>query len=165
MKSWPMPPQQKKCRRKNASPPGRPLRQANSSENNLPIILPAFANVKGYRARRKKCAVPGMESVEGKCPNVNKLDYLKSSRAHFTRTKATWRKADTSTYFGLTTYDKNMTAMIDDETHLLEVSEREALVLCLTLGTLEAMRGGLWPLEAGIWTLGRPIFVGAACRG
>jgi len=51
-----------------------------------------------------------------------------------------------------------MADMIDDQTHLLEVSGREAFVLCLTLGTLEAMRGGLWPLEAGIWTLGRPIF-------
>ncbi len=47
-----------------------------------------------------------------------------------------------------------------DETYRLEVprADREALVLCLTLGTLEAMRGGSWSLEAGIWTLVRPVF-------
>lgn len=28
----------------------------------------------------------------------------------------------------------------------------------LVLGTLEAMRAGLWPLDAGIWSLGRPVF-------
>ena len=41
---------------------------------------------------------------------------------------------------------------MDDGTHLLEVAaaDREAFVLCLALGTLEAMRGGSWPLEAGI---------------
>lgn len=33
-----------------------------------------------------------------------------------------------------------------------------AFVAALTLGTLEAMRSGTWPLEAGISTLGRPIF-------
>lgn len=33
-----------------------------------------------------------------------------------------------------------------------------AFVAALTLGTLEAMRSGEWPLEAGISTLGRPIF-------
>ncbi|MGI4791237.1 MAG: hypothetical protein ACRYFS_20610 [Janthinobacterium lividum] len=50
--------------------------------------------------------------------------------------------------------------MTDDDICCLEVAKsgREALVLCLTLGTLEAMRGGAWPLEAGIWTLGRPCF-------
>ena len=49
---------------------------------------------------------------------------------------------------------------MDDEIDRLEVahSGREAFVLCLTLGTLEAMRGRTWPLEAGIWTLGRPGF-------
>lgn len=45
-------------------------------------------------------------------------------------------------------------------THHLEVSSNdlEALALCLTLGTLEAMRSGNWPSEAGIWTIGRPVF-------
>jgi len=49
---------------------------------------------------------------------------------------------------------------MDDKMYCLEVaqSDREALVLCLTLGTLEAMRGRAWPLQAGIWTVGRPIF-------
>ena len=37
-------------------------------------------------------------------------------------------------------------------------SNREAFVLCLALGTLEAVRRGDWPFEAGIWTLGHPIF-------
>src|SRR3954471_18109764 len=37
-------------------------------------------------------------------------------------------------------------------------TSRDALVLCLALGTLEAMRARVWPLEAGIWTLGRPLF-------
>ncbi len=48
----------------------------------------------------------------------------------------------------------------DDKTYLLEIGngDREAFVLCLALGTLEAMRSGLWPMEAGIWTLARPIF-------
>lgn len=42
----------------------------------------------------------------------------------------------------------------------LEVAKdvQEAFVLCLTLGTLEAMRRGALSLEAGIWTLGRPVF-------
>jgi hypothetical protein len=49
---------------------------------------------------------------------------------------------------------------MDDETHSLEVAaaDREAFVLCLALGTLEAMRSGAWPLEAGTWTLNRPGF-------
>lgn len=34
----------------------------------------------------------------------------------------------------------------------------DAFTTTLVLGTLEAMRSGLWPLEAGMWTLGRPIF-------
>ncbi len=44
--------------------------------------------------------------------------------------------------------------------HSLEIapSDREAFVLYLALGTLEAMRDGSWPLEAGIWTLGLPAF-------
>ena len=47
-----------------------------------------------------------------------------------------------------------------DKTYCLTVAQedREAFVLCLALGTLEAMRGRAWPLEAGIWTLGRPAF-------
>ena len=40
----------------------------------------------------------------------------------------------------------------------LDSTGRDALVLCLALGTLEAMRSGILPLEAGIWTLGRPVF-------
>lgn len=48
---------------------------------------------------------------------------------------------------------------MDDEIFLaVGKADREAFVLCLTLGTLEAMRRGEWPLEAGIWTLGRPVF-------
>jgi hypothetical protein len=41
---------------------------------------------------------------------------------------------------------------------------REALVLCLVLGTLQATRDGLWPLEAWSWTLGRPEFWGPLGR-
>jgi hypothetical protein len=37
-------------------------------------------------------------------------------------------------------------------------ADQEAFVLCLALGTLEAMRREDWPLDAGIWTLARPIF-------
>lgn len=49
---------------------------------------------------------------------------------------------------------------MDDEVYHLEVgkADREAFALCLALGTLEAMRAGIWPLEAGIWTLGPPGF-------
>lgn len=49
---------------------------------------------------------------------------------------------------------------MSDETQAMEVAiaDREAFVLCLALGTLEAMRGGAWPLEAGVWSLGRPAF-------
>jgi len=32
-------------------------------------------------------------------------------------------------------------------------------VLCAILGTLETMRAGIWPREAGIWTSGRPVFL------
>lgn len=38
-------------------------------------------------------------------------------------------------------------------------SDLEAFVACLALGTLEAMKSGTWPPEAGTWTLARPIFV------
>ena len=56
---------------------------------------------------------------------------------------------------------------MDAETYLLEVAagDREAFVLCLALGTLEAMRGGSWPLEAGIWTLSRPVFLQPVSSG
>lgn len=56
---------------------------------------------------------------------------------------------------------------MDEEAHFLEVAaaDREAFVLCLALGTLEAMRSGAWPLEAGIWTLGRPAFLQPLERG
>jgi hypothetical protein len=37
-------------------------------------------------------------------------------------------------------------------------ADLDAFLTTLLLGTLEAMRSGSWPLEAGIWTLGRPIF-------
>jgi hypothetical protein len=49
---------------------------------------------------------------------------------------------------------------MEDEIHSLEfpATDQEAVVLCLALGTLEAIRGGNWPLEAGIWSLGRPAF-------
>jgi hypothetical protein len=39
-------------------------------------------------------------------------------------------------------------------------ADQEAFALCLALGTLEAIRSGAWPTEAGAWTLGRPIFRG-----
>lgn len=35
----------------------------------------------------------------------------------------------------------------------------EPFVLCLALGTLEAMKAGIWSAEAGIWTVGRPNFL------
>jgi hypothetical protein len=35
----------------------------------------------------------------------------------------------------------------------------EPFVLCLALGTLEAMKAGIWSSEAGIWTIGRPDFL------
>ena len=40
----------------------------------------------------------------------------------------------------------------------LDASSLESFVGALLLGTLEAMRAGHWPLDAGIWTLGRPKF-------
>lgn len=52
-----------------------------------------------------------------------------------------------------------MSVMEDDMYHLeVGKADREAFVLCLALGTLETMRRGDWPLDAGIWTLGRPVF-------
>ncbi len=49
---------------------------------------------------------------------------------------------------------------MSDETVSLEVARKdvEAVALCLALGTIQAMRSGAWPTEAGIWTLGRPLF-------
>jgi hypothetical protein len=38
----------------------------------------------------------------------------------------------------------------------LDASSLESFVGALLLGTLEAMRAGQWPLDAGIWTFGRP---------
>jgi hypothetical protein len=38
-------------------------------------------------------------------------------------------------------------------------SDAEAFILCLAFGTLNAMRSGVWPLGAGVWTLARPAFV------
>ena len=35
----------------------------------------------------------------------------------------------------------------------------EPFVLCLALGTLEAMKAEIWSSEAGIWTIGRPDFI------
>jgi hypothetical protein len=35
----------------------------------------------------------------------------------------------------------------------------EPFVLCLALGTLEAMKSKVWSAEAGVWTIGRPNFV------
>lgn len=35
----------------------------------------------------------------------------------------------------------------------------EPFVLCLALGTLEAIKAGIWPSEAGVWTIGRPNFL------
>lgn len=40
----------------------------------------------------------------------------------------------------------------------VDASDLEAFVGCLALGTLEAMRSGTWPSEAGTWTLARPVF-------
>ena len=35
----------------------------------------------------------------------------------------------------------------------------EPFVLCLALGTLEAMKSRVWSAEAGVWTIGRPDFL------
>lgn len=47
-----------------------------------------------------------------------------------------------------------------DTFHKLQVSDadREAFVLCVVLGTLEAIRAGDWHPDAAIWTFGRPAF-------
>lgn len=37
-------------------------------------------------------------------------------------------------------------------------ADLDAFLGALVLGTLEAMRSGLWPLDAGIWTMGRAVF-------
>jgi len=37
-------------------------------------------------------------------------------------------------------------------------ADQEAFVLSLALGTLKAIRVGVWPTDAGIWTLSRPCF-------
>ena len=49
--------------------------------------------------------------------------------------------------------------MIPDN-HNLQVSNEglEAFALCLALGTLVAIRSKAWHPDAGIWTIGRPIF-------
>lgn len=49
---------------------------------------------------------------------------------------------------------------MDENESLLAVasSDQEALSLCLALGTLQAIRSGAWPVEAGIWTIARPVF-------
>lgn len=46
----------------------------------------------------------------------------------------------------------------ESHTLLVAASDREAFALCLALGTLEAVRSGDWPTEAGIWTIARPVF-------
>lgn len=35
----------------------------------------------------------------------------------------------------------------------------EPFVLCLALGTLEAMKSRVWSANAGVWTIGRPDFL------
>lgn len=50
--------------------------------------------------------------------------------------------------------------MAENYEQLLVKSETfEPFVLCLALGTLEAMKAGIWSSEAGIWTIGRPNFI------
>jgi len=50
--------------------------------------------------------------------------------------------------------------MAENYEQLLVKSETfEPFVLCLALGTLEAMKSGIWSSEAGIWTIGRPNFI------
>ncbi len=45
------------------------------------------------------------------------------------------------------------------ESLLVNSATFEPFVLCLALGTLEAMKSGVWTPEAGIWTIGRPNFL------
>lgn len=40
----------------------------------------------------------------------------------------------------------------------VSTSHLDGFLSALVLGTLEAMRAGLWPLDAGVWSLGRPAF-------
>ena len=50
--------------------------------------------------------------------------------------------------------------MTENYEQLLVNSETfEPFVLCLALGTLEAIKSGIWSSEAGIWTIGRPDFL------
>ena len=50
--------------------------------------------------------------------------------------------------------------MPENYEQLLVSSETfEPFVLCLALGTLEAMKSKVWSSEAGIWTVGRPAFL------
>jgi hypothetical protein len=50
--------------------------------------------------------------------------------------------------------------MTENYEQLLVSSETfEPFVLCLALGTLEAIKSGAWSAEAGIWTVGRPNFL------
>jgi hypothetical protein len=50
--------------------------------------------------------------------------------------------------------------MSENYEQLLVSSETfEPFVLCLALGTLEAMKSRIWSAEAGIWTIGRPNFL------
>lgn len=41
----------------------------------------------------------------------------------------------------------------------VSVETFEPFVLCLALGTLQAIKSGIWSSEAGIWTIGRPNFL------
>ena len=51
--------------------------------------------------------------------------------------------------------------MAENYEHLLIESDTfEPFVLCLALGTLEAMKAKIWSSEAGVWTVGRPDFLG-----
>ncbi|MBX7171698.1 MAG: DUF3969 family protein [Pyrinomonadaceae bacterium] len=45
------------------------------------------------------------------------------------------------------------------ETLLVKTDTFEPFVLCLALGTLEAIKSEIWSTEAGIWTIGRPNFL------
>ncbi len=45
------------------------------------------------------------------------------------------------------------------ETLLVKTETFEPFVLCLALGTLEAIKSEIWSTEAGIWTIGRPNFL------
>lgn len=40
----------------------------------------------------------------------------------------------------------------------IEIENEEAFFLCLALGTLTAIRSGIWPPDAGIWSLALPAF-------